>query len=471
MRKLVLSLAISLMVSCASFAAQVPQDVQDFVNETFPQTNFRFDGVIVLPDNTMYLPIIPAKDEKVEKVGIKTTYPANQTLKQKPDMVILNNRYSLLKVINTNGKKTVINLLNPPDELQSGLLPQDILLPKGLVIPETLKGIIGDVDVMVTQDTGLKIHNARNKDKTPVTPVEELNNKTYYIATGVNKNIQVIQSDAKSPEYSLQQEAIINDLKSYNGQFLLVTYFDTKYMNIISLMDEKVIKQIPFEICPEQIIIDKDKKLAYISSGSTSSIYVFSLETMTLKKQLKVNGVCEKLTLSDDGTKIFYVDRNNNDIWAMELDNNFMLKNIGSFPNISKIAYANGKIYIISRTQNRLAIVDYETLELKSELEVCEKPVDLYAHNNELYILGAAENLVEVLNTEEDVITDKLFLNTNAFATNITPIENTEMIMITNARSGLYSVIDTASKEIVKTSPLDVPVRSIVVTDKVKTIK
>ena len=76
-----------------------------------------------------------------------------------------------------------------------------------------------------------------------------------------------------------------------------------------------------------------------------------------------------------------------------------------------------------------------------------------------------------MLNTEEDVITDKLFLNTNAFATNITPIENTEMIMITNARSGLYSVIDTASKEIVKTSPLDVPVRSIVVTDKVKTIK
>lgn len=471
MRKLLLSLAVSVMISCASFAVQVPQDVQDFVNETFPQTNFRFDGVIVLPDNTMYLPIIPAKDEKVEKVGIKTTYPANQTLKQKPDMVILNNRYSLLKVINTNGKKTVINLLNPPDELQSGLLPQDILLPKGLVIPETLKGIIGDVDVMVTQDTGLKIHNARNKDKTPVTPVEELNNKTYYIATGINKNIQVIQSDAKSPEYSLQQEAIINDLKSYNGQFLLVTYFDVKNMNIISLMDEKVIKSIPFEICPEQIIIDKDKKLAYISSGSSSSIYVFSLETMTLKRQLKVNGVCEKLTLSDDGTKIFYVDRNNNDIWAMELDNNYMLKNIGSFPNISKIAFSNGKIYITSRTQNRLAIVDYETLELKSELEVCEKPVDLYAHNNELYILGAAENLVEVLNTEEDVITDKLFLNTNAFATNITPIENTEMIMITNARSGLYSVIDTASKEIVKTSPLDVPVRSIVVTDKVKTIK
>lgn len=192
---------------------------------------------------------------------------------------------------------------------------------------------------------------------------------------------------------------------------------------------------------------------------------------MTLKKQLKINGMCEKLTLSEDGTKMFYVDRNKNDIWAIELDNNYLLKNIGSFPNISKIAYVNGKIYIISRTQNRLAIVDYETMGLMSELEVCEKPVDMYVHNGELYILGAAENLIEVLNTQDDVITDKFFLNTNAFATNISPIENTDMIMITNARSGLYSVIDTTSKDIVKTSPLDVPVRTIVITNKVKTIK
>lgn len=471
MRKLLLSLILCFAISGNAYATQVSQDIQDFVNQTFPQTNFRFDGVIVLPDNTMYLPVFPAKVEEVEKVGIKSTYPLNQPLKQKPDMVILNNRYVLLKVINTNGKKTVINLMNPPDELQSGILPQDIMLPKGLVIPETLKGIIGDVDVNVTKDTGLKINNTRTKGKKTVSPVQELNNKTFYIATGINKNIQVIQSNSKVAEYSLAQDAIINDIKSYNGEFLLVTYFDLKTMNIISLMDEKVIKQIPFDVCPEQILIDNNHKLAYISSGSNSSIYVFSLETMTLKRQLKVNGMCEKLTLSEDGSKIFYVDRNTNNIWAMELDNNYMLKNIGSFPNISKIAYVNGKIYITSRTQNRLAIVDYDSLELKAELEVCEKPVDLYAKNDELYILGAAENLVEVLDTKEDVITDKLFLNTNAFATNITPIDKTDMIMVTNARSGLYSVIDTATKEIVKTSPLDVPVRSIVVVDKVKTIK
>ena len=34
------------------------------------------------------------------------------------------------------------------------------------------------------------------------------------------------------------------DLKAYNDEFLFVTYYDNKVMNIISLMDEKVIKKI-----------------------------------------------------------------------------------------------------------------------------------------------------------------------------------------------------------------------------------
>ena len=45
------------------------------------------------------------------------------------------------------------------------------------------------------------------------------------------------------------------------------------------------------------------------------------------------------------------------------------------------------------------------------------------------------------------------------------------MRMVTNARPGMYSVVDTEYKDIIKTSPLNVPVRSIVVLDKVKTIK
>ncbi|MBP3847799.1 hypothetical protein J6I39_08640 [bacterium] len=471
MKRIFLFLIMFIFFALGANCAEVPQEVKDFVNKDFPNTDFRFDGAIILPDNTMYLLLFPSKDIQVEKVELKSVYPAGQTFKQKPDMAILNNRYTLLKVINVNGKKTVLNIVNPPDEIQSGLLSQELLLPKGFVLPTALKGIVGDLDVALADDNGLRIENIKYTAAKRTTPVPELENKTFYIAPGINRNIQVVSSNSKIPAYALEQNAVINDIKGYDGKFLLATYFDSHVMNIISLMDEKIIKEVTFEDIPEQIIIDNDKKVAYISSGSSSGIYVFDLGSMTKKRLLKINGKCDKLILADGGNKIFYVDRNTNDIWSIELDNRYKLNNLGNIPNISDIAYVNGKVYVISRTRDRMAIVDYETSELIKEIYTCEKPVKLYVHGDDLYILGAADNIIEVMDTKDDLITDKLYLDTESFATNITPIDKTELIMVTNAKAGMYSVVDTVSKDIIKTSPLEVPVRSIVVTNKVKTIK
>ena len=471
MKKFLISVLMSLFIAVGVYSAEVPSEIKNFINADFPETDYRFDGAIILPDNTMYLLVYPSAIQKIENLDIKNVYPSGQTFKQKPDMVILNNGYVLLKVININGKKTVLNVANPPDELQSGLLSQDLLIPKGFVIPEALKGIVGDLDMSVADDVGLRIENLKFNPSKRTNPVPELENKSFYIAPGVNRNIQVVSSNSKMPAYALEQDAVINDIKGYNDKFLLVTYFDSHVMNIISLMDEKVIKDVTFDDVPEQIVIDKENNIAYISAGSNSSIYIFDLNTMTKKKQLKINGKCDKHILADSGNKIFYVDRNKNDIWSIELDNQYKLTNLGSFPNISDIAYVNGKVYVISRTKSRMAIVDYKTRELVKEIYTCEKPVKLYVHNDDLYILGAADNILEIIDTKTDLITDKLYMDSDSFASNITPIENTELIMVTNAKAGMYSVIDTIEKDVIKTSPLEVPVRAIVVTDKVKTIK
>ena len=152
MKKLLLSFLVCFFMAGSVFAAEIPQQIKDFINKDFPGTDFRFDGAIILPDNTMYLLVYPSKPVDVQTVQIKTVYPTGQTFKKKPDMAILNNRYTLLKIINVNGKKTVLNMTNPPDELQSGLLSQDLLPPKGLVIPKSLMGIVGDLDLSIAQD-------------------------------------------------------------------------------------------------------------------------------------------------------------------------------------------------------------------------------------------------------------------------------------------------------------------------------
>lgn len=471
MRKFLLVLLLLMVTSTATIARELPSELKNYVEQSFPKTNFRFDGVIILPDTTVYLPLFPSKPIEVEELQVKTTIPVNKTLAQKPEVVIFNNDYVFLKVINQqDGSKTVVAPSTIPAEITTGLLPQDMLVPRGLVIPENLKGIIGNLDIRLAENPGLKISVPQNKGdlNNKVTPVEQLQDKTFYIATGYSKNIQVINSENKSPLYALSQNYVPNDMKVYNNEYLLVTSFGCPTINVISLADEDVIKQIHLTSKPDEILIDSDKKIAYVSSSEGSSIFVVNLESMTLAKQIKINGMCEKLTLSDDGSKIFYFDKKTHEIWAIELDNNYLLKDIGKFPNVSKIAFSNNKIYITSRTKNHLAIVDYGTNGLIAEIDICEKPIDMLVFGNSLFILGANDNVVQVISTETDKLTDSIYLNTKGFSTNIDKIENSDLAIVSDTRASIYCVLDLKNKRVVKVSPIEVPIRTIVVTDRVK---
>ena len=60
MRKFLILLGI-LLISCSNvFAAKIPVEVKDYILEKIPQADIRFDGVIILPDNTIYLPLYPS---------------------------------------------------------------------------------------------------------------------------------------------------------------------------------------------------------------------------------------------------------------------------------------------------------------------------------------------------------------------------------------------------------------------------
>lgn len=478
MRKLLICLGIILMTSTANLAATIPDDIQQFINQDFPNTNFRFDGLVILPDNTVYLPLFPSKTLTPETLSIKETVPASKTLASKPNIVIFNNDFVLLKVMtDTKGNRTVYKMANPPLEVRTGLLPQDLLVPNGLVIPENLKSIIGNLQISTVNDPGIRIERTKpvvtqlnGSTLKTLAQIPALRNKNFYVSSPYSKNIQVLNMGAKTPEYSLKQNNVPISMKAYNNEFLLVTSYEKPSVDVISLADDRIIKQIYTKTQPDEILIDKNKNIAYISSSLDSSIYMLNLETMTLTKQIKITGMCEKLTLSDDGSKLFYYDKKTRDIWAIELDNNYLLKEIGRFPNVSKIVYTNNKIYITSRTKNRLAIIDYDTIGLMSETEICDKPVDMIAYKDRVYILGAGDNSIQVIDAKTDELTNSIYLGTDGFSTRISHIDDTNIALITDTKASLYTVFDLDTNQVVKTVPIDIPANSIVVTEKVKKI-
>ena len=67
-------------------------------------------------------------------------------------------------------------------------------------------------------------------------------------------------------------------------------------------------------------------------------------------------------------------------------------------------------------------------------------------------------------------MTDTIYLSTNGFSTNIYPVEKTDLALVTDARASIYCVLDMKTKKVIKASAIEVPIRSIVVTDRIKKI-
>ena len=250
-----------------------------------------------------------------------------------------------------------------------------------------------------------------------------------------------------------------------NGKFLLVTTYDRPFLDVISVADSRFIKQINLPSNPEEILLDEAHDKAYVTSPSASSIFVIDLRTMSLSQNIKINGYCEKLLLKQD--KLFYVDKLKNEIWAIELHNNYELKNIGIFPNVSALAFNNNKIYITSRTKSRIAIVDYSTLGLENEFTTVNKPISMYQYDKFVYVLGGQNNEIQKINTDNDQVLGVIPLGTDGFSRGITQIEDSSLAVITDLKNNQYTIFDLAKGKILKTYKLNVPIKSVVIANKV----
>lgn len=139
---------IYFLTAMSSYATKLPAYILETLKTDLPSASVRFDGLISLPDGTVYLPVLPSNPKKNPSGKIVSTYPANKKLSQRPDVVLFDSNFALLKVVkDKNGRPTVTDTKNIPFIVKTGLFPQDMLVPPGMIIPEDMKIMMGDLKI------------------------------------------------------------------------------------------------------------------------------------------------------------------------------------------------------------------------------------------------------------------------------------------------------------------------------------
>ena len=475
--KLFISLFVFLMFSQGAYASKLPIEVWEYVKEQLPSSTQRFDSVVVVSNDVMYIPLYPAQTNAVANLKIEYTYPAGKTLKDKPEIVVFNNNFVLLKLFkDKSGDYTLTSYEDFPMKVKLGVMPQDMLVPPGLKMPENLKLVLGDL-VIPSKEEGNLVYLNKDKSKklsdtlmkNEFIPLAELKNKKTYITTGNSKFMLVYDDNSKAPLYELKLSSLPSKIVASNStKFALVVYFANKNLEIIDLKNERILTQIPLDDIAKDADIDVHTNMAYVSSQNANTIYCVDLNSAKLAKAIRLEQSPSRLAVSTDGTSIVFVDGVSGELFTLKLGENAQVNPVSNEKNISKILCDEQFIYAISRTQNKMFVYDRNTLALVDEEKLNEKPVDAILYQNKIYILCAKEGVLDIYDNVQKKIILSQQLEKDGFYSKITLVPDQHNILITGVNSKKFLLFDLEKMNLIKKQPALIDVSNIIIMDKTK---
>lgn len=519
--KILITLFLLFVSVNSAYAYKLPEELKTYIKKEMPKSKVRFDGILVTPDGSVYLPIIPSYLMKDVEIKIKSTYPKGVTLKSNPEVVVFSNNFAFLKLTKSkDGHLRITDIKNIPTEALTGILPQDMMVPKGLVLQDEMKSILGDLKIPLTSEIKIVAPQKPTKSSTPAQKNVQftnlplgVKNKLYYVGAFDSPFLTVFNSDYVAPQFSLKLPNIPSDIKADNtGQYLLIACKNENFVDVLDASTQAVIKQIDLQAIPDEILISKDNT-AYISSINAKSIFVVDLNTMKMSQKINTKGMAQRLTLSDDERKLAYYDKSSSKIFAIELDNSFMVREVLSVPNTYKILFNKGILYALSRTDDKLVMVNYYEIDFdkekkagdlaqrmqiagyfsmknfnafkgekgvsifdeenttkkevqKIDFATSKKPVDMHLYKGKIYILSAQENAINVFDVEKSEMIKTVKLPIKGFSKSLVPVKNTSYILVTNILENKYVLFDLNKDEVVKVVNIEMPISILTITDK-----
>ena len=460
--KLLLISGVLFFSAQCAFSTTLPSNILETIKKELPRASVRFDGLISLPDGTVYLPVLPSNPKRTAKGNVAVTYPAGKKLSQLPEVVLFDTNFALLKVLKTkDGKLTVTDTKNIPFVVKTGIFPQDMLVPPGLVIPDDLQIMMGDLKIATKSSRVNDIFKntkqpVNTKVNTKIVPVPYMVGKSLLVTALDSKILNIIPSDSTAAKFTLRLENLPKFIQPVcNDKYILVASAGKTYIDVADVSQGVIAKKIDISYQPSEIILNSDKTKAYVAAGNDQSIFVIDLKAMALLEKIKIKGYPKNIAISNDDSAIVYQDKNTGDIYTLALDETYLNSYVYNASNVSKLVIKGNNIFIISRTLNELMVVDTELKDIIYKQEVGQKPVDMQLINDKLYILCAGQE-IDIFKLADFSYEKAMTFAGKGFLKKMIQIPNSDMLLITNISEKKYYIYDIKKNSIVQTVNTDV---------------
>lgn len=459
------------------FASKLPDNVWNYIKGQLPKATQRFDSVVVINNSTMYVPLYPAQRKDVQNLNLEYTYPKTASIANLPEVFILNNNYVFMKIFkDKNGNYSITKNENLPDKVRLGVFPQDMLVPTGLVVPESMKVVLGNLAIPKKGDNLLitaSDASVGEDEEANIVPIAELKKAKTFFINNKSKFVLVYDKGGDVPLYEIKLSGLPSKIVASSlTKFALTMYFGNKTAEIIDLSSERVVKNIDFDNIPSDADLDKKTQIAYVTSAKANAIYLVDLNNASLLKAIKSDRMPDKISVSGDDKLLVFSDKANENIYMMDLSSgSYSIKKIANIKNLSSLLINNGKVLAISRTQNKAYIYKINGFELDnaseliSELDLSEKPTDALIYNNKAFILCSKDGVINVYDFEQNKMLEPIALKVGGFYSKINLVPNKNLAVVSGINTKNVVLINLDNAKLEKNARANIDVANVVMID------
>ena len=459
LKKIIVLVLVYILSMSASYATKLPEPIEKYIKKEVPNTRVRFDGLITTPNGTNYLPVFPAATNRAATAVVKETYPANKKFSQYPDVILFENNFALLKLIkNKQGRLTVTASKNIPPVIKAGVLPQDLLVPPGMILPDDMKIVLGNLKIPLISSPVNNFFQQDSISKSKpvykkITPLPELKNKTLLITTLESSSVNVVPTDSAEPKFVLKLNGLPRFVEPVsNDNYIMVATSGKTFIDVADINQSVLAKKIDISAIPSEIVLTKDRGTAYVSASNEEAIFVIDIHSMALLEKIKITGIPKHMYLDEESRLIGYIDKTSGNVYTLTTAMPYINKRIAKVGNVSKLLVSDNKVYLLSRTENKLSVYDVELQEMIFDIDTVVKPIDMMQFGRKLYILSGT-NKLQIFNMDDFTMEIAITIADKGFTKDLVKVPDSNLVLITDIAGNNYYVFDVTKNRVVQTVP------------------
>lgn len=395
-----------LLFSRPAMATRLPDPLREAVKATFPQANIRLDGVVQTRDGSLFLPLIPKEKVKATKVVVAAQLPVRN-----PILFVFDNGWAFLKAQDISGKKVLALPEGLPvaevNRLKTSHLPGDLIVPDKLLVVDSLKPCIGDLQIGVltpagnvkTATTGAGAVPSQQgiPSAAPRGPVSGM----IAVTSPATGKISLI-GDQMEKIAELPTDGTPGGMASVNGKIFVADQSKHRIL-IIDPIRKEFVGQIdlPPGSSPKGLAAHPNGKLLYVSECTTNNIGVVELATERILLHTRVAPGPTKVAITPDTYTLMAINSPSGQVSFLSTLNQKLMGvvKVGNLPTDIAITKNSRGAFVTNRGSNTVSVIDIAQRRVINTLATGEGPtgIVLSADDKMLFVANAKANSITVI--------------------------------------------------------------------------